>query len=92
MNSSIEVREATTEDAAHISALLTALAEEFIVGELSEQGRLQLLAQFAATKMEKRLKAAEYRFQVAEDGVVLAGVVAVAFAGWGSSQEAPVGR
>ena len=77
MNRSIEVRDATEEDAARISALLTALATEFIVGEFTEQGRLHLLAHLGVTEMEKRLKAAEYRFQVAEDGVVLAGVVAM---------------
>ena len=74
MNRSIEVRDATEEDAARISALLTALATEFIVGEFTEQGRLHLLAHFGVTEMERRLKAAEYRFQVAEYGVVLAGV------------------
>jgi hypothetical protein len=40
MNSSIEVRDATTADAGRISALLTALAEEFIVGEFSTEGHL----------------------------------------------------
>jgi len=77
MSSSIEVRDATAGDALRISALLTALAEEFIVGEFSEQGRLHLLAHFGVTEMEKRLQAREYRFQVAEDGAVLAGVVGV---------------
>ena len=77
MDFSIEVRDATVADAGQISALLTALAEEFIVGEFSEQGRVHLLAQFGVTEMEKRLHAREYRFQVAEDGTVLAGVVGV---------------
>jgi GNAT superfamily N-acetyltransferase len=77
MKSSIEVRDATAADAPRISVLLTELAEEFIVGEFSTEGRLHLLAQFGATEMEKRLKAPEYRFQVAGDGAVLAGVVAV---------------
>jgi GNAT superfamily N-acetyltransferase len=77
MELSIVVREATTEDADRISGLLTVLAEEFIVGEFSEEGRRHLLAHFGVTEMEQRLKAAEYRFQVAEDGAVLAGVVGV---------------
>jgi len=77
MDSSIEVRDATVDDAPRISALLTALAEKFIVGEFSEQGRLHLLAHLGVSEMEKRLKAAEYRFQVAQDGAVLAGVVGV---------------
>ena len=60
-----------------ISVLLTALAEEFIVGEFSTEGRLHLLTHFGLAEMEERLKAAEYRFRVAEDGAMLAGVVAV---------------
>jgi GNAT superfamily N-acetyltransferase len=77
MDSSIEVRDATVDDAPRISALLIALAEEFIVGEFSTEGRLHLLAHFGVSEMETRLEAREYRFQVAEDGVVLAGVVGV---------------
>ena len=77
MDSSIEFREATVDDAPRISALLTALAEAFIVGEFSTEGRLHLLAHFGVAEMEKRLEADEFRFQVAEDGVVLAGVVGV---------------
>jgi GNAT superfamily N-acetyltransferase len=77
MELSIVVREATTEDADRISGLLTVLAEEFIVGEFSEEGRRHLLAHFGVTEMQERLRAAEYRFQVAEDGAVLVGVVGV---------------
>lgn len=76
-SSVIEVRDANVADAGRISVLLTALAEEFIVGELSTEGRLHLLTHFGAIEIEKRLRAHEYRFQVAEDGAVLAGVVAV---------------
>lgn len=73
----IEVRDANAADAGRISVLLTALAEEFIVGEFSTEGRLHLLTHFGLAEMEERLKAAEYRFRVAEDGAMLAGVVAV---------------
>lgn len=73
----VEVRDANAADAGRISVLLTALAEEFIVGEFSTEGRLHLLTHFGVAEMEERLKAAEYRFRVAEDGAVLAGVVAV---------------
>jgi ribosomal protein S18 acetylase RimI-like enzyme len=76
-SSVIEVRDANVADAGRISVLLIALAEEFIVGEFSTEGRLHLLTHFSAMEMEKRLRAHEYRFQVAEDGAVLAGVVAV---------------
>jgi hypothetical protein len=57
MNSNIEFRDATTADAPRISALLTELAEEFIVGEFSTEGRLHLLAHFGASQMEERLDA-----------------------------------
>ena len=77
MNPSIEFREATAGDAWRISGLLTALAEEFIVGGFSEQGRLHLLAHFGVSQMEERLRTADHRFHLAEDGAVLAGVVAV---------------
>ena len=77
MNSSIEVRDATVNDAPRISALLTALAEEFILGDFSTEGRSHLLAHFGVTEMEERLKAAEYRFKLAEDGAELVGVVAL---------------
>ena len=76
-SSVIEVRDANVAAAGRISLLLTALAEEFIVGEFSTEGRQHLLAHFGVAEMEERLKAAEYRFRVAEDGAVLAGVVAV---------------
>ena len=77
MDSSIEFREATVADALRISVLLTALAEEFIVGEFSTEGRLHLATHFGVAEMEERLKAAEYRFQLAEDGAELVGVVGV---------------
>ena len=77
MNGGIEVRDATVEDAARISALLTALAEEFIVRDFSTEGRLYLLAHFGGSEMQERLKAAEYRFQVAEHGAELVGVVGI---------------
>ena len=75
MDSGIEVRDATVDDAPRISALLIALAEEFIVGDFTTEGRLHLLAHFGVTEMGERLRAREYRFQVAEDGTVLAGVL-----------------
>ena len=77
MDRSIEVRVATVDDALRISALLTALAEEFIVRDCTTEGRLTLLAHFGVSEMERRLKASAYRFHVAEDRAVLVGVVAV---------------
>ena len=77
MELSIVVREATADDAIPISGLLTALAEEFIVGEFSEEGRRHLLAHFSVTEMAERLVSTKYRFQVAEIDGALVGVVAV---------------
>jgi len=77
MELSIVVRDATTEDAGRISELLTALAEEFIVGEFSEEGRRHLLTHFSVTEMAERLVSTNYRFQVVELDGTLVGVVAV---------------
>jgi GNAT superfamily N-acetyltransferase len=77
MTISADIRDATVDDAPRISALLTALANEFIVEDFTTEGRLHLLAHFGVTEMENRLKAAEYRFQVAENGAELVGVVGV---------------
>lgn len=77
MESSITVREATTEDAARISELLTGLAEEFIVGEFSAEGRRHLLTHFSVAEMAVRLASQEYRFQIAEREAAIVGVVGV---------------
>jgi GNAT superfamily N-acetyltransferase len=77
MELSIVVREASTEDAGRISGLLTALAEEFIAGGFSDEGRRHLLAHFGATAIAERLSSTNYRFQVAEIDGTLVGVVAV---------------
>ena len=76
MEPRITIRRPTIEDAERISALLSELAEEFIFGEFTQEGREQLLANFDVSEMQKRLASDEYRFHVAEDGSVLAGVVA----------------
>ena len=77
MEPRITIRRPTIEDAERISALLSALAEEFIVGDFSDEGREHLLAHLAQGEMEKRLASDEYQFHVAEDGSMLAGVVAM---------------
>jgi len=77
MRSSVIIRNATIEDTGPISDLLTALAEEFIVGDFPEEGRLHLLAHLEAVQMGTRLASPEYRFQVAEVGGAIAGVVAM---------------
>ena len=77
MRSSVIIRRATIEDTGPISELLTALAEEFIVGDLPEEGQLHLRAHLEAGQMGTRLASPEYRFLVAEDGDAIAGVVAI---------------
>ena len=77
MESGIIVREATSDDAARISELLIGLAEEFIVGEFSAEGRRHLLSHLGVAEMAVRLASEEYRFQVAESSAALIGVVGV---------------
>lgn len=77
MVSSIILREAAPADATRISKFLTGLAEEFIVGEFSEEGRYHLLMHFSVAEMAVRLASAHYRFQVAELDSALIGVVGV---------------
>lgn len=71
------IRSAIGSDAGRISALLTGLAEEFIIPAFSAEGRKQLLADFAAEEIAQRLDSADYRFHVAETGDEIAGVVAM---------------
>jgi GNAT superfamily N-acetyltransferase len=75
--SGIKIRNATLDDAGSISALLAELAREFIVRDFTDAGRAYLLAQFSVPEMAARLQSREYRFQVADDGTTLLGVVAV---------------
>jgi GNAT superfamily N-acetyltransferase len=77
MQSTIEIRDATVDDAPRISALLTELAQEFIVRDFAADGRKHLLTHFAVPEMEARLQSHEYRFQVAAEDAALVGVVAV---------------
>jgi len=77
MEPRIIIRRPTIEDAARVSALLIELAEEFIMGEFTQEGREQLRANFDVVEMQRRLVSDEYRFHVAEDGSVVAGVVAM---------------
>lgn len=73
----VTFRPALVDDAGHISDLMTGLAADFITPEFSDEGRDHLLAQFTVPRMAARLSSDDYRFHVAEDGAVLAGVVAI---------------
>ncbi len=66
----------TRQDAGQISRLLIALADEFILGEFSAEGRAHLLKSLSVHEMERRLDG-PYRFYVAEAGTSLAGVAAI---------------
>lgn len=77
MTGALRIRVATAADAERISALLTCLAEEFIVGEFSPEGREQLMSGFKVDAIAARLASTEYRFHVAEASAELAGVVAL---------------
>jgi hypothetical protein len=53
MNPEMTIRSAIGSDAGRISALLTGLAEEFIVPAFSAEGRKQLLAESAAVEIAR---------------------------------------
>jgi GNAT superfamily N-acetyltransferase len=73
----IRVRIPRATDAGRISALLTALTEEFIAGDFSTEGREHLMSEFSVAAMAGRLASADYRFHVAEANGELVGVVAL---------------
>jgi len=70
------IRTGQLQDAKRISVLLVALAEEFIVGAFSPEGRAHFLAELTPTEMERRLTG-DFRFYLAEDGEDLVGVAAI---------------
>jgi len=74
----MRIREATGSDAEAISRLVSELAREFLVGELTEQGGANLLASMSPAAVAQNLSAA-FDWLVAEessaDGTRLVGVV-----------------
>jgi ribosomal protein S18 acetylase RimI-like enzyme len=72
----ISIRKGTVRDAERISRLITELAEEFIVKDITADGRLHFLGDHSPTQVEQRL-AGDFRFYLAEDGHELAGVGAM---------------
>jgi ribosomal protein S18 acetylase RimI-like enzyme len=71
----ILIRPATTQDAAPISELVTALADEFIASEFSSEGAERLLNSLTVESIRKYMQAG-YRYFVAACGDELVGVVA----------------
>jgi len=72
----IAIRRGTIQDAERVSSLVTALSEEFIVGEFSPEGRAYFLRDHSPTQVQQRL-AGDFRFYLADDGNDLVGVAAI---------------
>ena len=72
----IAIRRGTIEDAERVSSLVTALSEEFIVGEFTPEGRSYFLHEHSPTEVHKRL-AGDFRFYLAEDDTDLIAVAAI---------------
>jgi ribosomal protein S18 acetylase RimI-like enzyme len=72
----ITMRRGTIQDAERVSSLVTALSEEFIVGEFTPQGRAYFLREHTPAEVRKRL-AGDFRFYLAEDGNDLVAVAAI---------------
>ena len=72
----LSIRRGATTDAEGISRFVTALSEEFIVGEFTPQGRAHFLNDHSKANVELRL-AGDFRFYVAEDAQSIAAVAAI---------------
>ena len=72
----VSVRRGTVQDAELISAFISALAEEYIVGEFSTDGRAHFLRDHMSSEVHQRL-AGDFRFYLAESADELAGVAAI---------------
>ena len=72
----ITIRRGTIQDAERVSALVTALSDEFIVGEFPPHGRTRFLDEHSPTEVSRRL-AGDFRFYLAEDDNDLVGVAAI---------------
>jgi len=70
------IRRGTIEDAERISAFVTALSQEYILGEFSARGRANFLQDHTPSAIHDRL-AGDFRFYVAHSGDELAGVAAI---------------
>ncbi len=72
----LSTRRGTVQDAERISRLITALSEELIVGDFTDEGRAHFLREHSTTEVHERLTG-DFRFYLAEDGDELAGVAAI---------------
>lgn len=59
-----------------MSSLVSALSEEFIVGEFAPEGRAYFLREHSPTAVQQRL-AGDFRLYLAEDGTDLVAVAAI---------------
>lgn len=72
----IAIRRGTIQDAERVSSLVTALSEEFIVGEFTPEGRAHFLREHSPAEVHQRLSG-DFRFYLAEDGNDLVAVAAI---------------
>jgi GNAT superfamily N-acetyltransferase len=70
------IRSGAVADAPKISAFVSGLSEEFIVGEFTVEGRGNFLRDHSEEKVKERLSG-DFRFYVAEDQKDVAGVAAI---------------
>jgi len=74
--SGLSIRRGAIADAQAISRFIIALAEEFIVGEFTPQGRTHFLDDHSTANVARRL-AGDHRYYLAEDASSIAGVAAI---------------
>lgn len=72
----VSIRQAHIQDTLSISELLAEASQEFVVGELSEEGRVYYLSQLTPERVVEKLSS-DFRFYVAEINNRLAGVAAI---------------
>jgi len=72
----LSIRRGTIQDAERIGAFITALSEEYIVGEFTAEGRAHFLRDHTTSEVSQRLLG-DFRFYLAESDEQLAGVAAI---------------
>lgn len=72
----ISIRRGTIEDAERVSSFVTALSDEFIVGEFTPEGRSYFLHEHSPAEVHER-HSGDFRFYLAEDHADLVAVAAI---------------
>jgi GNAT superfamily N-acetyltransferase len=73
----VVIRPARVADAPAIAELIRSASEESFLAELPEAGRLRFLEDHTSEAMEARIRNSEFRYDIAEDAGVLAGLIGV---------------